>query len=229
MGLGSYWGEVLDVLQEIIPVYDKVNSYISLGRDSKHRNSAIKNRIKIGDKILDAGSGFGNMSKTAVDITNGNIHIILYDPLLPMLKNRNKLFEEKPEATCGVFEYLPFKGEQFDTALSGYSLRDAISLKIAISEIHRVLKKNGKWVIVDLGKPDEPITRFGVSFYLKVILPIIAFVAAGKLGLKFATLYQTYRVWPQNKKLESMLLEKFSRIEFEKDLMGGAIMIAAYK
>jgi len=28
MGLGSYWGEVLDVLQEIIPVYDKVNSYI---------------------------------------------------------------------------------------------------------------------------------------------------------------------------------------------------------
>ena len=26
VGLGSYWGEVLDVLQEIIPVYDKVNS-----------------------------------------------------------------------------------------------------------------------------------------------------------------------------------------------------------
>jgi len=24
MGLGSYWGEVIDVLQEIIPVYDKV-------------------------------------------------------------------------------------------------------------------------------------------------------------------------------------------------------------
>ena len=36
VGLGSYWGEVLDVLQEIIPVYDKVNSYISLGKDSEH-------------------------------------------------------------------------------------------------------------------------------------------------------------------------------------------------
>ena len=229
MGLGSYWGEVLDVLEEIIPVYDKVNSYISLGRDSEHRAKAIKGRVKKGDKILDAGSGFGNMTKTALDLVNGDAHAVLYDPLLPMIKNTDRLFEEKPEAACGVFEHVPFSDEQFDVVLSGYSLRDAISLKIAISEIHRVLKKDGKWVIVDLGKPDEPITRFGVSFYLKFILPIIAFVAGGKLGLKFAALYQTYRVWPQNKKLESMLLEKFSRIEFEKDLMGGAIMIAAYK
>jgi len=139
------------------------------------------------------------------------------------------VFEERPEAACGVFEHLPFKDEQFDAVLSGYSLRDAISLKIAISEMHRILKKDGKWIIVDLGKPDNPIIRFGVSFYLKMILPIVAYAAGGKLGLKFATLYGTYRVWPKNKKLESLLLEKFSKIEFDKDLMGGAIMIAAYK
>ena len=229
MGLGSYWGEVIDVLQEIIPVYDKVNSYISLGKDSEHRKRAIKGRIKNGDKVLDAGSGFGNMSKTALDIVNGNISIMLYDPLLPMIKNTDRLFEERPEATCGVFEHVPFKDEQFDAVLSGYSLRDAISLKIAISEMHRILKKDGKWIIVDLGKPDNPIIRFGVSFYLKMILPIVAYAAGGKLGLKFATLYGTYRVWPKNKKLESLLLEKFSKIEFDKDLMGGAIMIAAYK
>ena len=229
MGLGSYWGEVLDVLQEIIPVYDKVNSYISLGKDSKHRTKAIKGRVKKGDRILDAGSGFGNMAKTALDLVNGDAHAVLYDPLLPMIKNTDRLFEEKPEATCGVFEHVPFSDEQFDVVLSGYSLRDAISLKIAISEIHRVLKKDGKWVIVDLGKPDEPIARFGVSFYLKIILPIVAYLAAGRLGLKFAALYETYKLWPQNKKLESMLLEKFSSIEFEKELMGGAIMVIAHK
>ena len=95
--------------------------------------------------------------------------------------------------------------------------------------MHRVLKKNGRWIIVDLGKPDEPLIRFGVTFYLRMILPIIAFIVGGKLGLKFATLYRTYKLWPQNKKLEDLLLEKFSRVEFEKDLMGGAIMVAAYK
>ena len=229
MGLGSYWGEVLDVLRDIIPIYDKVNSSISLGKDVEHRTRAIKGRIKSGDKVLDAGSGFGNMSKTALNITSGDNEIMLYDPLLPMLKNTNKLFKDKPETMCGVFEHIPFKDEQFDVALSGYSLRDAISLKTAISEIHRILKKDGKWVIVDLGKPDDSIARFGVSFYLKIILPIIAYRAGGKLGLKFATLYGTYKLWPKNKKLESMLLEKFSKVEFEKDLMGGAIMVAAYK
>ena len=45
MGLGGYWGEVIDVLKEIIPVYDKVNSCISLGKDVQHRNRAIKGRI----------------------------------------------------------------------------------------------------------------------------------------------------------------------------------------
>ena len=229
MGLGSYWGEVLDVLRDIIPIYDKVNSSISLGKDVEHRTRAIKGRIKSGDKVLDAGSGFGNMSKTALNITSGDNEIMLYDPLLPMLKNTNKLFKNKPETMCGVFEHIPFKDEQFDVALSGYSLRDAISLKTAISEIHRILKKDGKWVIVDLGKPDDSIARFGVSFYLKIILPIIAYRAGGKLGLKFATLYGTYKLWPKNKKLEAMLLEKFSKVEFEKDLMGGAIMVAAYK
>lgn len=229
MGLGSYWGEVLDVLQDIIPVYDKVNSAISFGKDAEHRNKGISGRVLPGDKILDAGSGFGNMSKTASKLCNENLSITLYDPLIPMLKNTSKFFQSNLDLFCGVFEHIPFKDEQFDAVLCGYSLRDAINLRIAISEIHRVLRKGGRFVIVDLGKPDDVITRFGVSFYLRLVLPIVAFVAGGRLGLKFATLYGTYKRWPQNKKLESLLLEKFSKVEFERVFLGGAIIVCAYK
>lgn len=229
MGLGSYWGEVLDVLEKIIPVYDKVNSMISLGRDSEFRQRGIKGRVHPGDHILDAGSGFGNMSKTASRICDDNVNITLYDPLRPMLKNTSRLFSTTPVLTCGVFEHIPFRDEKFDAVLTGYSLRDAINLRIAISEIHRVLKKDGRFVIVDLGKPDNPVIRAGVSFYLRAILPILAVIGGGRLGLKFATLYGTYKLWPQNKKLESLLLERFSRVEFEKGMLGGAIMVAAYK
>jgi demethylmenaquinone methyltransferase/2-methoxy-6-polyprenyl-1,4-benzoquinol methylase len=229
MGLGSYWGEVMEVLREIIPIYDKVNSIISLGKDKEHRIKGISNRVFPGNRILDAGSGFGNMSKTAMKLTDGKISITLYDPLVPMLKNTGTFFEKSPDMANGVFEHIPFKDGEFDAVLCGYSLRDAINLRIAISEIHRVLKKDGRFVIVDLGKPDEVFFRAGVSFYLRCILPILAFAAGGRLGLKFGTLYGTYKRWPQNKKLEGLILEKFSKIEFEKDLMGGAIMVAAYK
>jgi demethylmenaquinone methyltransferase/2-methoxy-6-polyprenyl-1,4-benzoquinol methylase len=229
VGLGSYWGEVLDVLEKIIPVYDKVNSLISLGRDSEFRQRGIRGRVNSGDHILDAGSGFGNMSKTASKLCDDNLNITLYDPLRPMLKNTSRLFSTTPTLTCGVFEHIPFQDEKFDAVLTGYSLRDAINLRIAISEIHRVLKKGGRFVIVDLGKPDNPIIRAGVSFYLRAILPILAVIGGGRLGLKFATLYGTYKLWPKNNKLESLLLERFSRVEFEKGMLGGAIMVAAYK
>lgn len=230
MGLGaSYWEKVVQVLQDIIPVYDKVNSCISLGKDQKHRIRGISGRIKSKNKVLDAGSGFGNMSKTALSLCNNDISITLYDPLIPMLKNTSKFFRKTPDMANGVFEYIPFKDQEFDAVLCGYSLRDAIDLKAAIKEIHRVLKDGGRLVIVDLGKPDQRFIRIGMTVYLRLFLPIIAFAAGGKLGLKFGTLYGTYKRWPQNKKLQEILLEKFVRVEFDKDLMGGAVMIAAYK
>ena len=231
MGLGgSYWREVIGVLEEIIPVYDRVNSYISLGRDGEHRRRGISGRVGPGDRILDAGSGFGNMSKTALGLCGGDLSVTLYDPLVPMLKSTGRLFEGgAPDAVNGVFEHIPFRDGEFDAVLCGYSLRDAISLGVAISEMHRVLKAGGRLVIVDLGKPDGPLVRAGVAAYLRVFLPVIALAAGGRLGLKFGTLYGTFRRWPQNRKLEGMLSERFSRVEFEKDLLGGAIMVAAYK
>ena len=88
MGLGSsYWSEVIEVLREIIPIYDKVNSIISLGKDVEHRNRGISGRVFKGNKILDAGSGFGNMSKTALKLTDEDISITLYDPLVPDRKS----------------------------------------------------------------------------------------------------------------------------------------------
>jgi len=230
-GLGSrYWGEVIEVLRSIIPVYDKVNRVISLGKDEEYRQRGIRGRVLPGNTVLDAGSGFGNMSRVALAEAGGNVRVVMYDPIPEMLANaKNFLPDSQAALSSGIFEYLPFRDETFDAVLCGYSLRDAIRLREAIAEIHRVLKSGGRLVIVDLGKPDGAVSRAFVSMYLKYFLGIFAYFAAGKEGLKFKTLYGTYLRWPKNSELESLLKEKFSRVEFDQGMMGGAVIIAAYK
>lgn len=229
MGLEKeYWKKVVKTLNDIIPIYNKINFYISLGKDEEYRCLGIGENIKENDWVLDAGSGFGNMSKSALYVTK-NIQITLFDPLITMLKNSKKHLQNNPHAISGIFENIPIRNEKFDVALCGYSLRDALSVETAISEIHRVLKNDGKWIIVDLGKPDNKIIRAGILFYLYAILPIIAFIVGGTLGLKFNRIYGTYERWLTNDRLVELLRRKFSKVEIHKKLFGGAIIIISHK
>ncbi len=230
-GLGNhYWTEVMEVLRAVIPVYDKVNRVISLGKDEKYRLKGIRGRVRPGNIILDAGSGYGNMSRLALAEAGGDATVVMYDPLLEMLANaKNYMLGSQAALYSGIFECMPFREGIFDVVLCGYSLRDSIDLQQAIAEMHRVLKNDGRLVIIDLGKPDNRVLRGMVSIYLKYFLEIFAYLAAGNSGLKFKTLYGTYVRWPKNSELEYMLREKFSYVQFDRGLMGGAVIIAAYK
>jgi demethylmenaquinone methyltransferase / 2-methoxy-6-polyprenyl-1,4-benzoquinol methylase len=230
VGLGaSYWKQVISTLRDIIPVYDKVNRVISLGKDELYRYEGINGNIKSGDLVLDAGSGFGNMSLTTFKVTTAaEVRIVIYDPIFEMLQSsRQRLVVEL--ISSGIFEHMPFKDNTFDVVMCGYSLRDAINLEIAVSEIHRILKKNGRFLIVDLGKPDNKLIRLGVSIYLKYIIKIFAYVIARQTGLKFQTLYGTFLKWPQNNTLNLLLKKQFSQVDFRTKLMGGSIIVSSTK
>lgn len=232
-GLGkTYWPEIISTLRSIIPVYNRVNRVISLGKDADYRRICLNKQLRFGDRILDAGSGFGNMSKLARIEMNGNIEVILYDPIIEMLQVGRSLDDKSDlsiELSSGVFEYLPFKNNIFDAVLCGYSLRDAIHLKDAIAEFHRILKPNGRLLIVDLGKPDQILLDALVRIYLKYVLGFLAFAVAGSKGLGFRALYGTYKRWPKNSELRKMLEMEFSEVKFRKYMMGGAVIIAARK
>ena len=231
-GLGHiYWKEVIDILRNLIPVYNRVNRAISLGQDVKYRKQGMTGRISMGDLVLDAGSGFGNMTLLLSNMLNNKVKVVMYDPISEMLQNA-KVFvntENYKNMSCGVFEVMPFRDEIFDVVMCGYSLRDSISLVTAISEIHRILKTNGRFVAIDLGKPDNALSRYLVSLYLKYFLKVVAFSVSGRQGLKFKTLYGTYVRWPKNSELYVLLADKFSKVVMEERLFGGAIIVAAYK
>lgn len=223
---------MIKVLRNVIPVYDKVNSAISLGRDNEFRIEGIKKSVFPGNRILDAGSGYGNMSKLVINTVSEDVFIQFYDPIPEMLEGLAKNFEgyDLNYSKCsGIFENIPFKSKTFDAVICGYSIRDSINYQDAFEEIHRVLKDGGRFLIVDLGKPDNWFLRTLVSIYLKYFLVLIAFVAAGKKGLPFGTLYGTFLRWPKNKDLKRMLSKNFAKVEINKKLLGGAIIVVAYK
>lgn len=232
-GLGkTYWPDIISTLRSIIPIYNRVNRVISLGKDAEYRRMCLNRQLKFGDRVLDAGSGFGNMSKLAKIEMNGDLEVILYDPIIEMLRVGRSLGEEfdlSIELSSGIFEYLPFRDNIFDVVLCGYSLRDAIHLKDAIAEFHRILKPNGRLLIVDLGKPDQVFLNALVSIYLKYVLGLLAFAVAGSKGLGFRALYGTYKRWPKNSELKKMLEREFSEVQFTKHMLGGAVIIAAIK
>ena len=231
-GLGKrHWDEVIGVLRSIIPVYDRVNRAISLGKDMEYRMKAIHNRLFAGNFVLDAGSGYGQMSRLALQETKGHAHIIMYDPISEMLSKVKEASNNYMDhaSLSGVFEYMPFQNDTFDAVMCAYSLRDAINLQLAIAEIHRILKKDGKLIIVDLGKPDNVIFKALISFYIKYVMGVIAFIVAGKAGLKFKTIHGTYIKWPKNSELNLLLRQRFDKVHFSRLMFGGAVIIAAYK
>jgi demethylmenaquinone methyltransferase/2-methoxy-6-polyprenyl-1,4-benzoquinol methylase len=232
-GLGTaYWNEVIKVLGNIIPVYDRVNSAISFGRDNEFRIEGIKKSVFPGNTILDAGSGYGNMSKLVIKTISTDVYIHFYDPIPEMLRglaDNFKGYNITFSKCSGVFEKMPFRSDTFDAVICGYSIRDSINFQDAFEEIHRILKKGGRFLIVDLGKPDNWFLRNLVSIYLKYLLVIIAFITAGKRGLPFGTLYGTFLRWPKNQDLKLLLSKHFSKVEMDKKLLGGALIVVAYK
>jgi demethylmenaquinone methyltransferase / 2-methoxy-6-polyprenyl-1,4-benzoquinol methylase len=231
-GLKEDWDSVQKTLEEIIPIYDKTNRYISLGTDLKLRRRGIELlRAEFEDRkfsLLDLGCGTGTMTKLFLDKDPKSAQITLVDPISNMMKVATRRVGSS--GILAVYEFLPFQGGAIDAAMAGFSLRDARNLISALKEIRRLLSLNGKFLIVDLSKPDSSVRRWMISIYWGAIAPLIAFLSSGRLGLKFGALSKTYKRLPTISEFFRVVEKegfKISRSEFR--MLGGAAVILLSK
>ena len=232
-GLEDDWASVQKALEEIVAVYDKTNRYISLGTDLKLRKIGIDLLIKYSGNdnftVLDLGCGTGKMSmqlmSRAPDERNS---IILVDPITSMArsaKSRTGL-----DGVISVFESLAFREDSFEAAMAGFSIRDSRNLSTAFAEIGRVLKAEGRLLIVDLSKPTSRAKSALIYTYWRAIAPVIAVVTAGKLGLKFGILARTFQKLPRSPQFLQIASENgFKVLASQYSMMGGACVLLLAK
>ncbi len=215
-GLQRKWAYVVNSLQEILPSYEVASSRISLFADRRMRDEAVSFAVSKGSLILDLGSGPGTMSRV---VAKSGGSPVLLDASRAMLKASGF-----PCAVQAVFEYLPFRSGVFDGAVSGFAVRDAHDLPVALSQLARVLKPGSRFALCDLGRPDSPMAALAVAMYLRVVPSVIGLATAGKVGLRYGSLFDTYNLVLRNSELTSILRKFIGTTTIHETQMGGAVV-----
>ncbi len=229
-GLGEQWEKVKDALYSVMPVYERVNHLISFGRDMNYRKMGIINALPFADTVLDAGCGPGVMSEVAFKSGLNIKNLILLDPAFEFLTlAKKRLADKRPEAVVGLFEALPFKREKFDLVMCGFSLRDAMDMRLSIKEISRVLKEDGDFIVVDLGKPDDLVIRVVIGIWWRFVVPFITVIFVRGKGLFYIVLHTTYRKLPKNSELKNIIGMWFDDVVFRVNMHGGVVIVTAKK
>ena len=215
-GLQHKWAYVVNSLQEIVPSYEQASSRISLYQDKRMRSEAVAFASRKGGLVLDLGAGPGTMSMM-VEKAGG--HPVLADASRMML-NASRF----PDRVQCIFEHLPFREGVFDGGVSGFALRDAHDLPVALTQLARVLKPGGRFALCDLGKPDNPLEALAVAMYLRVMPSVIGLASAGRVGLRYGSLFDTYSLVLRNSELGAILTRYIGETSLHRTQMGGSIV-----
>ncbi len=159
--------------------YDFLNHFLSLGIDIRWRKKAIRILAKESPKlILDVATGTGDFAIEALRLNPEKIiGIDISEGMLDIGRKKMKAkgYEHVIELKSGDSENLPFEENKFVVA---FGVRNFENLDKGLSEIFRVLKPNGRAVVLEFSKPTSFPMKQLYSFYFKLILPKIGKVVS---------------------------------------------------
>jgi len=209
--------QVTSMFDTIAGNYDNLNRVISFGIDVSWRKKVIKLVKKGAPKnALDIATGTGDLAISLVD--SGAKEITGLDISKGMLNiGKQKVaalgLEHKITMVVGDGEKLPFKDNHFDVITVAFGVRNFENLDRGLTEILRVLKPGGQFVVLETSVPEKFPFKQGYFIYTKTILPLI-----GKLFSKDKVAYKylsdSAAKFPHGKAFNN-ILEKIGFIDVE--------------
>ena len=225
--------QVRQMFDTISKNYDGLNRVISFGIDLKWRKRMVKLlKAKAPKTILDIATGTGDL---AIAMTQTGAEKIIGLDISPgMLEVGKEKISEKNlqntiEMVVGDSEDLPFEDNTFDAITVGFGVRNFENLEKGLAEIHRVLKPNGTFMVLETSVPTKFPFKQGYRLYCNYILPTI-----GKIFSKDRSAYtylsESASVFPHGEAFNNILAKiGFIGIENKPQTFGVASIYVATK
>ena len=146
-------------MEKMVNSYDKYMNKITLGREDALRIMTVTlAQVKPGDCVLEIGCATGTLSLAAKRQAGPTGSVFGIDIIPGMIEvSRNKAAQAKLDVTfqLGNIENIPFPNEYFDVVICSFMIFH-MSEKVrnkGIEEIYRVLKPQGRLLVLDLALP----------------------------------------------------------------------------
>ena len=174
--LESKKDQVKHMFNMIASKYDFLNHTLSLGMDYVWRKKAIKKILNNPKEILDIATGTADFAISAAKHTQANITgIDISDQMIYVgnKKIQQKKLNNRIKLSIEDSENLPYLDNSYDAITAGFGVRNYENLEKGLSEIHRVVKKNGYVVILEPSTPKGFPLKQIFSIYFQKVLPFI--------------------------------------------------------
>lgn len=218
-----------EMFNKIAGRYDVINRILSFGLDIIWRRRVVKMAKKESpERILDLATGTGDLL-IALTKELSSAHVIGLDPSEGMLafakqKIEKQHLEHRAELVKGDALALPFTDNDFDLVTMAFGIRNVPDVSKALSEIYRVLKPNGRVMILEFSLPKNRFIRAVNLFYLRSVIPVVGGLLSRNMRA-YKYLNKTIEQFPYGE-LFIKLLESAGFVEAKfHPLTFGAVMI----
>ncbi len=170
--------EVRRMFASIVGRYDLLNRLLSFRRDVYWRRVAVAlGQIPRGGDILDLCAGTADVALEIVRQGSG-ARVIAVDNCEPMLvrglhKARRANAAGQIRFAIAPAEELPFADATFDRAFVAFGVRNIADRRRGLGEMARVLKPDGRAIILEFSTPSSPLFGSLYRFYSHRMLPWI--------------------------------------------------------
>jgi len=168
---------VQSMFTRIAPRYDLMNRLMTGGQDIRWRRDVIRlARLNPNDSLLDLGTGTGDLAFEALR-HNPDARVVAADFTLEMMRIGQRNGSMSWSAADAL--HLPFADKSFNAVVSGFLMRNVIDLQKALQEQYRILKPNGRIVILDTTRPKRNLFSPFIWFHMHVIIPALGGALSG--------------------------------------------------